>query len=82
VASSWILFFSYQDDARSNTHQRFKKIRPVGAALFRADGQAKGHDELMLKLNVAFGIVEELKTNLMSLVIFISLIICSTCFGH
>ena len=27
-------------------------------------------------------IVEELKTNLMSLVIFISLIICSTCFGH
>ena len=25
---------------------------------------------------------EELKTNLMSLVIFISLIICSTCFGH
>jgi len=21
VASSWILFFSYQDDARSNTHQ-------------------------------------------------------------
>jgi len=27
-------------------------------------------------------IVQELKTNLMSLVIFISLIICSTCFGH
>ena len=27
-------------------------------------------------------IVEELKTNLMSLVIFISLIICSTCFEH
>ena len=27
-------------------------------------------------------IVEELKTNLMSLVIFMSLIICSTCFGH
>ena len=27
-------------------------------------------------------VVEELKTNLMSLVIFISLIICSTCFGH
>ena len=27
-------------------------------------------------------IVEELKTNLMSLVIFISLIICSTCFRH
>ena len=27
-------------------------------------------------------IVEELKTNLMSLIIFISLIICSTCFGH
>ena len=27
-------------------------------------------------------IAEELKTNLMSLVIFISLIICSTCFGH
>ena len=26
--------------------------------------------------------VEELKTNLMSLVIFISLNICSTCFGH
>ena len=25
---------------------------------------------------------EELKTNLMSLVIFISLLICSTCFGH
>jgi len=21
VASSWILFFSYQDDAQSNTHQ-------------------------------------------------------------
>jgi len=21
VASSWILFFTYQDDARSNTHQ-------------------------------------------------------------
>ena len=27
-------------------------------------------------------IVEELKTNLMSLVVFISLIICSTCFEH
>jgi len=27
-------------------------------------------------------IVEELKTNLMSLVIFISPIICSTCFEH
>ena len=27
-------------------------------------------------------IAEELKTNLMSLVIFISLIICSICFGH
>jgi len=27
-------------------------------------------------------LVEELKTNLMPLVIFISLIICSTCFGH
>ena len=26
--------------------------------------------------------VEELKTNLLSFVIFISLIICSTCFGH
>jgi len=22
VASSWILFFSYRDDARSNTHQK------------------------------------------------------------
>ena len=27
-------------------------------------------------------IVEELETNLMSLVIFITLKICSTCFGH
>ena len=27
-------------------------------------------------------IVEELKTNLMSLVIFITLNMCSTCFGH
>ena len=27
-------------------------------------------------------IVEELETNLMSLVIFITLNICSTCFGH
>jgi len=22
MASSWILFFSYQDDARSNTHKK------------------------------------------------------------
>ena len=29
-----------------------------------------------------FKYIEELKTNLMSLVIFISLIIFSTCFGH
>jgi len=30
VASSWILFFSYQDDARSNTYQttRFNKKEP------------------------------------------------------
>ena len=33
-------------------------------------------------LNMAIILVEELKTNLMSLVIFISLIICSTCFEH
>jgi len=26
VASSWILFFSYEDDARSNTHQIYKYI--------------------------------------------------------
>jgi len=30
MASSWILFFSYQDDARSNTH---KKIRPINIKL-------------------------------------------------
>ena len=26
MASSWILFFNYQDDARFNTHERYSKI--------------------------------------------------------
>jgi len=29
MASSWILFFSYQDDARSNTHQIYVRIYQV-----------------------------------------------------
>jgi len=42
------------------------------------------HLSIILVINQlnAQNLVEELKTNLMSLVIFISLIICSTCFGH
>ena len=28
MASSWILFFSYQDDARSNTHQIYLDVDP------------------------------------------------------
>jgi len=30
VASSWILFFSYQDDTRSNTHQISKQLLQRG----------------------------------------------------
>jgi len=29
VISSWILFFSYQDDARSNTHQICSRFCPL-----------------------------------------------------
>jgi len=64
------------------------KILSVGADLFhaggRTDGQTDRHDEAnrMFIGQCIIVIVAELKTNLMSLVIFISLIICSTCFGH
>jgi len=33
MASSWILFFSYQDDALSNTHQIFLAKVPVCSSL-------------------------------------------------
>jgi len=46
-------------------------------------GTVKGgecmHDKV---LEERMMIVEELETNLMSLVIFITLNMCSTCFGH
>jgi hypothetical protein len=35
----FLYYFTYIDDARSDTNQVFIKIRPVGAALFQADGQ-------------------------------------------
>jgi hypothetical protein len=39
-------------------------------------------DQVILRRNYKKYIVEELETNLMSLVIFITLNICSACFGH
>jgi len=33
VASSWILFFCYQEDARSNTHQIYM-TEPIGLISF------------------------------------------------
>jgi len=35
VASSWILFFNYQDDARSNTHQKINKQVRIHAKTLR-----------------------------------------------
>ena len=58
MASSWFLFFSYQDDARSNTHQRILLYILYGCEIFFLTSgelckfQLSGHEVLRKMLNL------------------------------
>jgi len=58
VASSWVLFFSYQDDARSNKHQITPKSFGTGSAIFRESTNIKDYNSTTpLQLLIALTLI-------------------------